>query len=402
MRSETRPGGGAALPGSYRWAILAVGVLAQGSFSAVFFGIPILAPVVRDEYGLTLGQVGVTLASVEVGMLLTILLWGVLADRVGERVVMTTGLAFAAGSVGAAAVTRSFGPLVIALAFAGAFGACVQAASGRAVMGWFDVRERGFALGIRQTAVVLGGAVAAVVLPFTADAAGVRAALFVLAAGTLAAAVASAAALRDPPEPAAAGAARLADALQDRRLWQLCFGSTLLVIAQAAVLGFTVLFLHDERGFSTASAAAVLAVMQVLGAVLRVAAGRWSDRAGTRIGPLLRIGFAVSAAVAVAAALTGAATWLLVPALVAAGALSSGWNGLSFTAAAEFAGHARAGAALGLQQTSLMVGAAVTPIAFVALVEAASWSFAFAAAGAAALLGTIALLGLAAREAELA
>ena len=62
------------------------------------------------------------------------------------------------------------------LVLTGLFGASVNAASGRAVMGWFPRDERGLALGIRQTAVPVGGASAAVVLPWLTDTLGVRAA----------------------------------------------------------------------------------------------------------------------------------------------------------------------------------------------------------------------------------
>ena len=387
-------------PGSYRWAILAVGVFTQASFSAVFFGLPVLAPALRGEYELTLGEIGVVLASVSVGMLLTVLPWGIVADRAGERVVMATGLALGSASLALAAISDAFLPLVVALTAAGAFGACVQAASGRAVMAWFDASERGLALGIRQTAVVAGGALAAVILPAVAEAGGVRAALFALAIWALAAALASAFGLREPPERAAATGLRARDTLRDPRLLRLCFGSALLVVPQVSVLGFAVLFLHDERGLSTGGAAAVLAVMQVLGGVLRIASGRWSDRIGARVAPLVRLGFALAFGVAVSAALLDAPLAILIPALVAAGSLSSGWNGLSFTAAAELAGEARAGAALGLQQASLALAAAVTPVLFAALVEQSTWWVGFAFASAAALLGTASLLALAASEGE--
>ena len=44
-------------------------------------------------------------------------------------------------------------------------GGAVQSGSGRAVMRWFDASQRGLALGVRQTAVPVGGLIAAVVLP---------------------------------------------------------------------------------------------------------------------------------------------------------------------------------------------------------------------------------------------
>ena len=48
----------------YRWTILALGTLAQASYSAVFLGIPVMAPQLRDEYGLSLPEVGVVLAAI--------------------------------------------------------------------------------------------------------------------------------------------------------------------------------------------------------------------------------------------------------------------------------------------------------------------------------------------------
>ena len=44
-------------------------------------------------------------------------------------------------------------------------GASVNAASGRAVMQWFPAGQRGLALGVRQTAIPLGGALVALALP---------------------------------------------------------------------------------------------------------------------------------------------------------------------------------------------------------------------------------------------
>ena len=79
----------------YRWVILTVGTVAQGADAAVFFGIAVLAPALRERYDLSLTQVGVLLASVSIGATISVLPWGLLADRVGERAVIATGLAAA-------------------------------------------------------------------------------------------------------------------------------------------------------------------------------------------------------------------------------------------------------------------------------------------------------------------
>jgi MFS family permease len=148
-----------------------------------------------------------------------------------------------------------------------------------------------------------------------------------------------------------------------------------------------VLFLHDERGFSPGEAAAVLAGIQVLAAVLRIAAGRWSDVLGSRIVPLRRVGLASSFTLALAAAVLEAPAVVLVPAFILAGGLAMSWNGLSFTAAAELAGRGRSGAAIGMQQTALSAAGAIVPPAFAALVATTSWRAGFALAAVFPLIG---------------
>lgn len=156
----------------YRWVVLAAGTLAQASYSAIALGLAVMLPALRAGYGLTLGQAGVVVAASSIGSMLSLLPWGLAADRVGERVVVAVGLTGAAVSLFVAGRTDSFVPLAVLLAIAGLAGASVNAASGRAVMHWFDARQRGLALGIRQTAIPIGGAAVALGLPHVLDAGG--------------------------------------------------------------------------------------------------------------------------------------------------------------------------------------------------------------------------------------
>jgi sugar phosphate permease len=379
----------------YRWTILGAGVFAQASFSAILLGLPAIAPVIRHGYGLTLTQVGVVLAALNFGLLATLLPWGMVADQIGERAVLATGLTGCAGALVLAGRTSSFGGLVLALAAAGAFGGGTQSASGRAVMSWFGPEERGLALGIRQTAVPLGGAIASGALPTLSTHVSLRAAFYGLAAGCLAAAAVGAVLLR--PE-AGEKYGELARPLRDPRIWRLCVASTFYVTTQISLVGFLVLFLHDRRGISTAAAAGVLAATQILGGAARIVVGRWSDRLRARIVPLRLLALLLAFAVALSALLVHAPLWVLLPTLVAAGTLGLSWNGLSFTAAAEAAGRARSGAAIGLQQTFLSGGGIVAPIAFAAVVHASSWRLAFALAALSPLAGYALLSPLAERR----
>ncbi len=378
----------------YRWTILAAGVFAQASFSAILLGLPSIAPAIRHGYGLTLPQVGVVLAALNFGLIGTLLPWGMVADRIGERAVLAAGLTGCAAALVLAGLTSSFAGLVAALAVAGAFGGGTQSASGRAVMSWFGPEERGLALGIRQTAVPLGGAVAAGALPALTHIS-LRAAFDGLAVGCFGAALVGAALLRSEPGEELG---ELTRPLHDPRMWLLSLGSTFYVTTQISLLGFLVLFLHDDRGISTGAAAAALAVTQVFAGIARIAAGRLSDRMRARVSPLRRIALILAVTLALATALVHAPLWLLLPALVLAGTFALSWNGLSFTAAAELAGRARSGAAIGLQQTFLSAGGIVAPITFAAIVNASSWRVAFAVAAASPLAGYALLSPLAERR----
>jgi MFS family permease len=376
---------------SYRWAVLAAGTAAQASFSTVSFAIAVLAPALRDRYDLSLTEIGVVLAAEWVGLTFALLPWGFAVDRFGERWTLAAGLAVCAGFLAAAAYAPSFEWLVLFLGLAGVAGGSVQSGSGRAVMRWFAASERGLALGVRQTAVPVGGAVAALVLPLLETP---KAGLLFVAGFVLAGALAGALVLRSGTEEHLE-AADVEITLRDRRLWLACWASGLYLVAQVAMMGFVVLFLHDEHGFSTGEAAAVFAVGQGLAAVLRIAVGRWSDVLGSRVRPLRWIGVVIGAALAAVAVASGAPGWVLVPVLAVATALSMAWNGLAYTIAAELGGR-RSGAAIGFQQTVLSGIGVAAPVAFAAAVSATSWGAAFALAAAFPLVGAWLLRPLAA------
>lgn len=355
-------------------------MIASASSAALGIGLPVLVPALREEYSLSLGEIGLLLAAGWIGTTFTLLPWGLAADRFGERVVLTLGLVGCAGCIAGAAYASSFAMLLVFLGLSGAFGASVNSASGRAVMHWFAADERGLALGLRQTAIPVGGVVSALALPALADAGGSRAAFLFLAALSAGGALVGALVLRGRDVADGLEVTSMARTLGDSKLWRLSLGSGLYLYAQVAVIGFGVLFLHDEHGLSEGRAALVIAGSQVLAMAFRIGGGRWSDLLGARVVPLRRVGIVVGASLVLTAVLSGGPLWLLVPAIALAGGLSMAWNGLAFTAAAELAGPVRSGAAIGFQQTILSAIGVAGPLLFAATVSGASWAAAFALA----------------------
>jgi MFS family permease len=369
--------------------VLAAGTLAQASFSASSVGLPALGPALKSHYGLTLGETGVVLAGIGMGMLFTLLPWGLVADRVDERWVIATGLTGAAALLAVASMTHGFGTVTAALVGAGALGASVNAASGRAIMAWFPASELGLALGIRQTAIPIGAAIGAGLLPVLASAGGTRLAFLFLGAACLTGAVVAAVFVRTgaPGEPELGDVSR---PIRDPRMWLLGSATGLYLVAQVGIISFVVLFLHEHRAVSPHAAALVLVAIYVLAVAARVGSGVISDRLGNRLAPLRTIGVALAISTAGVAAATDAPLAVLVPLFVVAGTLSMAWNGLAYAAAAEAAGSARTGAALGFQPTLLGVMVAGAP-PFIAAVAEHSWRLAFVLAAVAPALGVVIL-----------
>lgn len=369
--------------------VLTSGLVAVTTGCSVQYGASFLIPELRAE-GLDLAQAGALAGAPIGGLLATLYLWGAAADRWGERLVMSTGL-----TIGGAALLTWFAalsssdpgahglrplPLAAALAAAGAGTAAVHAASGRLVLGWFAPHERGRAMAVRQTAQPLGVAIAALALPPLATV-GLRVAIGALGAACLVAAAVAVALVRDPPARSAAAGADAADNTSPYRtamLWRIHAASSLLVVPQFLTATYALVYLVDALHWASVPAGRLVAAAQFGGAVNRLVVGWWSDRAGSRLGPMRRLAVGIAAVLGVLAlaTLSGSAV-LAVTALVAATVLSSSTNGLAFTAVAERAGSAWAGRALGVQNTAQNAFAAATPAAFGAVIGAVGYATTF-------------------------
>ena len=369
-----------------RWVVLLAGLVAMTAGCTFQYGLAYLIPAFRAE-GLSLVQAGLLVACPTAGLLLTLVAWGAAADRWGERLVLGAGLALAGAVLLLAAAVHGVVALGACLAVAGAAGASVYAASGRLILGWFAARQRGLAMGIRQSAQPLGVAVAALTLP-ALGAVSRGTALDFLGSFCLAAAALAAAAVRDPARPAGAAQSRGGSPYRGRRddpgryhpgrvLWRIHVASALLVVPQFAVATFALVYLVDAHGLGPAEAGRLLAVAQACGAVSRLGAGAWSDRVGSRMRPMRILAVATAVIVGLLAAGAAARAPWAVAAVLAAAIVSVSTNGLAFTAVAEHAGSSWAGRALGIQNTGQNALAAATPPLLAVVIGSAGYPAAF-------------------------
>jgi sugar phosphate permease len=366
--------------------VLATGMVAQASTSTFFQGLASIGPVLRERHELSLGQLGLVLGAPMAGFVLTLLPWGMASDLLPERVVIASGLAATSAFLVLAAQVDGLWPLCVALTLAGAAGASVNAASGRAVLRWFAPERRGLAMGLRQTSVPLGAALAATTLPFlVTGVGGVSLGFGALAAFCLVSALLALALVREPPAASAPAAAPVPAAGADererdrRRAFRgVVAASTCLVVGQTVFVAFVVEMLHGERSVSLHAAGLVFAAAQVLGASARVVVGTWSDHTPDRLSPLRLVAAVTAAGMLVLALVLQAPLPVLLPVTVIVGAATICWNGVAFTAAGELAPPGRTGRSLGLQSTANYLVASLTPYVFGTLISAAGFAVGFA------------------------
>lgn len=362
-----------------RWIMLAVSMIGQVASSIYVNAAPFLIPYLHLQQGLTLVQAGFVASAPTIGMMLTLIGWGAIVDRIGERASMSIGLILlTVGSV-AAAFSTSFVALSVFLFLGGMGGASTNSASGRVVVGWFPPERRGTAMGIRQTAQPLGVGLAALIVPNLVNAHGLRPTLLAIAAICAFTAVLTATLIVDPPRPTRAEAADLGHLVnpytRDSRLWRIHAASMLLVVPQFTVWTFTLVWLIDEKGWTTLGASMLVAATQLLGSAGRIAAGSWSDRVGSRLRPMRTV--AVAAALTMVALGVFESTAVAVGIVVVASVITVADNGLAFTSVAEIGGPYWSGRAMGTQNTGQFLAAAAAPPVIGALITTAGYGWAF-------------------------
>ncbi len=366
--------------------MLGAGVAAQAGASVAINGPAFLIPSLQEDRGLSLAQAGTVAAMPIAGVMVSLFLWGLVVDRIGERAVLLAGLGGTA--LFSVLATTASGTLTLcaALFAVGTAAASTSSASGRLVVGWFPLRRRGLAMGIRQMAQPLGVAVAAATIAVTAERLGSRTALWIPVVAVALAFVAVAVVVLDPPRPTATPALTANPYRTSSFLARVHGVSVLLVLPQFVVWTYALVWLVQERSWSAAAAGTLVACTHVLGALGRIGVGQLSDVVGSRVRPLRWV--AVGAGVTMA--LLGLAEPLPVAVLllVVASTVTVADNGLAFTGVAERAGAYWSGRALGLQNTAQYLAAAVAaPVAGAAI---SRWGYA-AIFGVAALFPLLAV-----------
>ena len=367
-----------------RWATVVVSLLVTASAFSFINGVAFLIPALEDDLGTPLAEAGLLSSMPSFGMVTTLILWGWVLDRVGERFVLTIGSVLTAAAAYGATTSHSMVPFAAWLFVGGMAAASCNSAGGRLVSGWFPPEQRGLAMGVRQTAQPLGIALGALAIPVIAEhAKSATWGMIFPAVLCAASAVLSVVAVVNPPrkERAEATEQELANPYRGSMVLRRIHAvSALLTVPQTLTVTFMLIWLIANYRCSIFAAGCIVTVSQALGAIGRILMGRWSDRIGSRLRPVRMV-----AAVAVL-------MWILlavadhlhlfaaVPLMVLVAVVAVLDNGLESTAITEYAGPFWSGRSLGLQNTYQRLMAAGTPPVLGDLIAGSGYPIAFAIA----------------------
>jgi predicted MFS family arabinose efflux permease len=355
-----------------RWAVLALIMAAQVMANVGPLGIPSIAPLIREDLGLSVTQAGSFLSAYYIGPVLISLPAGWLADRWGVRGAMILGQGLIAIGLFAAAVApglpgRDPGPGRRRLR---------RSEPHHDQGGHGVVPQRATVVGLKQIGLPGGGALGALLMPPLALAFGWRVAVAFSAAVVGGLALLTWALYRDLPDPVSTGPARARTGfwavLANRDLWLVGISTLIFAGVQTVFLSFLVLYLRDVVELPLVMAAKYLVAAQVSGVAGRVLFGLLSDRL---FGGQRRIVLAIAGLGSIACALVlsgitpGTGPGLLVPLAAGIGFFGVGWNGVQHTLMAELAGPRAAGTAVGLGLAISSLGVAACPPVFGLVVE---------------------------------
>lgn len=347
---------------------------AQASVSLLTLGLPAIGPDLREEYGLSLAGLGAVLTASLLGAGLSLITLGMAVDRYGGRATTLGGSLLAAMAVAGAAFSES-GAVLIGLLFVTGLGmAAVPIAGIGSLFRAFEPSRRAWAIGIRQTAVPVGGVIGALLLPGLVALGGVRLALLACAGAMGLTCLGFATVAGEASGAPVAPLSRL------RRIWRtpgirrLLIVAGLYVVVLQSMLSFTVPAAR-AAGLSAFLAGATFVAVNVTAGIARVVWGLLADRAGgtRRVQMMVGAGSVAATGGVMFALSLHFGALVVVPAAILFSFGALGWNALVYVSAGERAGPELANQSVALAATIVFICGALSTPPLGALAEHAGW-----------------------------
>ncbi|KAB0489329.1 MFS transporter [Pseudomonas vancouverensis] len=355
----------------YRWVILAVATFAQACACFFVQGFGSIAINVQSEMALSNWQLGMLVSAAQLIPIIGLLVAGELLDRYSERFVVGVGGLIVGVALCLAAIVNSYIGMLMIFTLLGLGYSTAQPGGSKSIASWFAGRQLGFAMGIRQAGLPLGGALATLILPVVAIRYSIQAAFLIGGVVAFLGAVLFMVLYRSPPvrkisqarsiNLKLAVASRLAMATEPS-MRNIMLSGVSLTASQYSISVFLVLFLHTSLELSNELAIAMFFVVLGSGIAGRIILAAWSDRCKFgRFYPVLVCLGAVALVLVLLMFLDTKNLIMLSILMVLAGFFAYGWYGPWVAYIADTAPIERKGFALGMAMTVNQISVVLVP-----------------------------------------
>lgn len=348
-----------------RWSLGALLTLGMAVSTFIQFAFGALGPVLTEELDLSRVQLGALSTAFFTSAAILSPFAGRLTDRWGGRQGLVGMFVISAAAFLGISLWGTYTGLLVGAAVGGVAMALGNPVTNLLLLVHVPEGERGVLMGVKQSGVWAGGALAGFVLPRTDAMFGWRSSLGGMAGIAL---LAAAAASRFSPMTARRETQPEPSVLPSAIRW-LAVYAFLMGAGGAAVTTYVALFAHEQWGMDAQTAAATLVALGVSGVAARLVWARVAERSESLVSPL---SWLASGAVVAGGALTlsgSTASGLLWVAVVGLGATAVAWNAAGMMVIVRVSDTHGAGRASGVVLAGFYLGLVVAPVAFGAVVD---------------------------------
>jgi len=267
----------------YRWVILLVATLSQTAATFVTYGMGPVASFYQMEWHLTSFQTGLIVSAVNIGPIFSMLLFGYLMDKKGEKQIIGWGSILLGLSALLLIPVNHYTTLLLVLIVVGIWYGSAQTGGSTAIVKWFPNKHRGLAIGIRQTGIPIGGALAFTLLTYLyqhhhLSSVHLAQGLMAVGGGLLFLLL-----YKEPKQHDTATAPlipfkeKMRAIRHNRALYPLFFVGMVMMSLQMIIIAHFMSYLHHEGGYSLTEAGRYLSLILLGGMLGRIVLAWMSD-----------------------------------------------------------------------------------------------------------------------------
>jgi len=268
----------------YKWIIVLVATLSQTAATFVTYGMGPIATFYQTEWNLSSFQAGFIVSAVNIGPIFSMIVFGYLMDKKGEKQIIRWGSILLGFSALLLMLANSYTVLIILLVVVGIWYGSAQTGGSTAIVKWFPDKHRGLAIGIRQTGIPIGGALASVILTYMYHHYNLTSVHLVQGLVAIAGGLIFLLIYQEPKNHIAAVASsvtfkeKMSAIKNNKELYPIYIVGIVMMTLQMILVAHFMSYLHQEGDYSLTEAGQYLSLVLLGGMIGRVAIAWISDQ----------------------------------------------------------------------------------------------------------------------------